>query len=247
MAPTVGCGHVNQRIGRPMTTFREQLSLSRSADAGPWAFAGEVQDNLQFDGQCSFCGETNLRFTFSLSDLAGAGASRICEECLSRGEICVDHEGRSLEGKERRDYLSGLTVRLALRSCREVLRQLMVFTEDAALKEAAVYFDRNVQLSPTHAATVLAALVDTRLGVDPRIFQVRIRSAAHRQEFGDLERSQQLLVWPLLSAGVQKRLMWLGWPHRNMLPRGPGAGGMPTRCGRGMRSFAPSEPSSEPR
>jgi hypothetical protein len=193
-----------------MTTFREQLPRSGSTDAGRWTFAGEVQDNLRFDGQCSFCGETNLRFTFVLSEVAGAGSRGTCQDCLSRGEIRVEHEGPSFEGKKCRDYLRGLTVRLALRSCRDVLRQIMVSTQDAALREAAVYFDRNVQLSPAHAATVLEALVDAQLGVDPRIFQVRIRSAAHRQEFGNLESAQQLLVWPLLSPGVQKRLMCLG-------------------------------------
>lgn len=214
MAPAVGFRHVNQLTGRPMTTFREQLPRSESAGAGRWTFAGEVQDNLRFEGQCSFCSETNLRFTFVLTELVEPRSCGTCQDCLSHGDIRVEHEGRSLEGKERRDHLSGLTVRLALRSCRDVLRRLMAWTEDAALKEATVYFDRNVQLSPTHAATVLGALIDAQLGVDPRIFQVRIRSAAHRQEFGNLDPSQQLLVWPLLSTGVQKRLVWLGLAAR---------------------------------
>jgi hypothetical protein len=205
-----------------MTMFREQLPRSGSAEAGRWIFAGEVHDNLRFDGHCSFCGETNSRFTFVLSEVAGAGTCGTCQDCLAHGDTRVEHEQRGLEGKERRDYLSGLTVRLALRSCRDVLRQLMACTEDAALKAAAVYFDRNIQLSPAHAATVLEALVDARLGVNSRIFQVRIRSAAHRQEFGDLDSSQQLLVWPLFSAGVQKRLVWLGLAapeHASTRPR----------------------------
>jgi hypothetical protein len=223
-----------------MTTYPEQLARSTMVDSGRWAFAGEVDDNLQFNGQCSFCAEQNLRFTFVLSE-SGEGMGSICQACLSQSEISVDHEGRSLTGKGRSDYLNGLTVRAALRSSRDVLRQLMACNADPAMKEAAVYFDRYVQLSPAYAATVLAALADARLGVEPRIFQVRIRSAAHRQEFGNLGRDRKLLVWPLLSAGVQKRLAWLGLAAPEHAPLRPRAESLQPRSGPRQSNFAPRE------
>ena len=202
-----------------MTAFREQQTR-----AIRWTFAGQLQDNLLFDGQCAFCGKPDLRVTFVLSEVTEGGTCQICQECMSHRQIGVEQEGRSLEGKERKDFLGRLSVHLALRSCRDVLRQLLACTEAAALRDAAVYFDRNVQFSPAHAATVVAALTDAKLGVDPRIFEVRMRSVAHRQEFGRLGRRQQLLVWPLLSLAVQDRLVRLGLTGQDDPSRRPRRG-----------------------
>jgi hypothetical protein len=110
-----------------------------------------------------------------------------------------------------------------------VLRDLLAITSDSCLPQVVVYFDRNAQLSPRHAATLFLALASARPDVDPRIFEVQMRSIEHRQEFGRLSESEKLAVWPVLSPTVVKRLIAFGLaPKRHALPQGkrtkPGRG-----------------------
>lgn len=190
------------------------------AEDGQWAFTGEMQDHARFVDKCAWCGKQDLRITFQVRLGDADDTRQTCQACLGHGPFRVEHEGGALDGQERRDHLSELSVRLMHRTCREVVRNLLTYTDDPALQEAAVYFDRNVQLSPARAATLLLALSRSRLGADPRIFEVQIRSSAHRQEFGGLSEREKLAVWPVLSAAIRSRLISLGLaPERYAAPR----------------------------
>ena len=184
-------------------------------DVGQWVFTGQMRDGGRFDDKCAWCEKSDLRITFEVRQDTAADTIQICQACLGHGPFRVEHEGRSLDGQERRDHLSELSVRLMHRTCREVLRNLLTHADDPALQEVAVYFDRNVQLSPGRAATLLLALSSSKLGADPRIFEVQIRSAAHKQEFGCLSEREKLAVWPVLSPAIRNRLISLGFaPER---------------------------------
>src|SRR5687768_16787650 len=126
-------------------------------DMSQWVFTGEMQDHGRFTDTCAWCGKQDLRITFQVRQGDADDTRQTCQVCLGHGPFSVEHEGRALDGQERRDYLSELSVRLMHRTCREVLRNLLTRTDDPALREIAVYFDRNVQLSPGRAATLLLA------------------------------------------------------------------------------------------
>jgi hypothetical protein len=193
-------------------------------DIGQWVFTGEMRDHGRFADKCAWCEKQDLRVTFEVRHDTTDDTRQICQACLGHGAFRVEHEGQALEGQERRDYLSELSVRLMHRTCRDVLRNLLTRTDDPALQEVAVYFDRNVQLSPGRAATLLLALSSSKLGADPRIFEVQIRSSAHKQEFGGLTEREKLAVWPVLSPAIRNRLISLGLaPERYAAPRNANA------------------------
>lgn len=190
------------------------------ADAGQWVFTGEMRDRGRFDGKCAWCEKQDQRITFEVRKGTAEDTSQICPACLGHGPAAVEHEGQAIDGQERRDYLSELSVRLMHRTCREVMRNLLARSDDPTLREVAVYFDRNVQLSPGRAATLLLALSSSTLNADARIFEVQIRSTAHKQEFGSLSEREKLAVWPVLSPAIRKRLISLGMaPERYAAPR----------------------------
>jgi hypothetical protein len=119
------------------------------------------------------------------------------------------------------------------RICRNVLRDLLAATRCSGLPEVVVYFDRNAQLSPRHAATLFLALSSALPDVDPRIFEVQMRSIEHRQEFGRLSEWEKLAVWQVLSPTVRKRLIAFGLaPKRYAMPQGKR-----TKPARGQQSW----------
>lgn len=201
----------------------------RPSDAEQWVFTGDVHDHSRFDGDCAWCDKQDQRLSFEVRHAKVDGSCHICQTCIERAPLRMEQDSRALSVQRWRDHLSGLAVRLTHRTCREVLRNLLARTDDPALQEVAVYFDRNVQLSPGRAATLLLALSRSRLEVDPRIFEVQIRSAAHKGEFAHLSEREKLAVWPVFSVTIQKRLMSLGLaptairsrPHLPEIPRKP--------------------------
>lgn len=199
-------------------------------DAGQWVFTGDMQDRGRFDARCAWCRKADLRITFEVRQAVAEPACHVCQVCLGRGTVQVEHDGRVLEGAERSSHVSELVMRLMHRTCRDVLRDLMARSDDPALPEIAVYFDRNLQLSPGHAATLLLALAKSGLDADPAIFAVQLRSTAHRLEFADLSEREKLALWPVLSPAIRNRLIWLGFaPQRYATPRQPGARLRPAR------------------
>lgn len=190
------------------------------ADAGQWVFTGDIQDHGRFSDKCAWCEKQNIRITFEVRHFGADDPCQICQACLDRRPVRVEHEGRALEGQDRRNFLRALAMRRMHRTCREVLRNLLARSRDPALQEAAVYFDRNVQLSPGRAAAILLALSSSKLDADARIFKVQIRSPAHRQEFGCLSEREKLAVWPVLTPTIRNRLISIGLaPSRHTASR----------------------------
>ena len=204
------------------------ISLPNAGPAGPepdvtsqWELTGGLNGSANFDQRCSNCGRDDLRVIFEVRQTTPGATSGICQQCLGKAPVHVEQAGRTMEGAELRDHLNELAVRVMVRTCRDVLRDLLERRDDNDLREIAVYFDRNAQLSPRRAATVFLAMSSARLAVDPRIFEVQTRSIDHRQEFGRLGEPEKLVVWPVLSPVVRKRLIALGMaPNRYATPQG---------------------------
>ena len=202
--------------------------LTNAEPAGPmpgaathWELTGEVTGSATFDQRCAHCGRDDLRVIFEVRQSTADATCGICQQCLSKAPVPLEQTGRSMEGPELRDHLNEMAVRSMIRTCRDVLRDLLERRDDNDLREIAVYFDRNAQLSPRRAAMLFMALSSARLDVDPRIFEVQTRSTDHRQEFGRLGELEKLVVWPVLSPVVRKRLIALGLaPARHAAPQG---------------------------
>lgn len=175
-----------------------------------WTFTGEVAGHSRRDGICAWCGQTEFCVTFAVRHGVAERTCSICQTCLGQAPLRLEQENRAFSIEEWRDYLSELAVRMLHRTCRTVMRDLLASTDNPALQEVAVYFDRNVQLSPARAATLLLALSNAQMDIDPRIFDIQIRSAAHKQEFAALSDEEKLAVWPVFSTTVQNRLAALG-------------------------------------
>ncbi|HTN62270.1 MAG TPA: hypothetical protein VL147_12075 [Devosia sp.] len=180
-----------------------------SGGASQWAFTGDLRSSARFNQRCSACSRQDLRLTFEVRHETTQATCRICQNCISRGSVAVEQAGRILHGQELRDHITEMAIRVMVRTCREVLRNLLAGKIDNDLLKVAVYFDRNAQLSPRHAATLFLALSDARVGVDAKIFEVHIRSTDHREEFGRLNEREKVAVWQVLSPTVRKRLIAL--------------------------------------
>jgi hypothetical protein len=192
-------------------------------DAAPsrWLFGGQLKIGTSFDQQCSVCGRQDLRLVFEVYAPTSEAACDICENCLGKEAIALEPHGPILQGQALRYHLCEIAVRVMQRTCRDVLRDLLARTSGSDLPEVAAYFDRNAQLSPRRAATLFLALSSAQPEVDPRIFEVQMRSIEHRQEFGRMSEPEKLAVWPVLSPTVRKRLIALGLaPKRYAQPQG---------------------------
>jgi hypothetical protein len=208
---------------------RSPAWVPANAAVGQRIFEGHLKASRSFDQRCSMCGRQDLRLTFEVSTATSEATCDICKNCLGKEAIALGLGGPVLQGQELRHHLNEMAVRVMQRACRDVLSDLLALTRGNGLPEVVVYFDRNAQLSPRHAATLFLALASARPDVDPRIFEVQMRSIEHRQEFGRLSESEKLAVWPVLSPTVRKRLIAFGMaPKRYALPQGrrtkPGRG-----------------------
>jgi hypothetical protein len=208
---------------------RSPAWVAANAGAGQWIFEGHLTGSVSFEQRCSMCDRQDLRLTFEVSTAASEATCDICKDCLGKEAVALGLGGPVLHGQELRYHLGEMAVRVIQRTCRDVLRDLLEITRGSGLPEVVVYFDRNAQLSPRHAATLFLALSRARPDVDHRIFEVQMRSTEHRQEFGRLSEWEKLAVWPVLSPTVRKRLIAFGLaPKRYALPQGkrtkPGRG-----------------------
>ena len=202
--------------------------------ASQWVFTGNLKSSTRFNQQCSTCGRQDLRVTFEVRQVMTKATCGICQNCLSKGSIAVEQDGRVLDGQELRDHLTEMAVRVMVRTCRDVMRDVLARKNDNDLLNVSVYFDRNVQLSPRHAATLFLALSGARVDADARIFEVPIRSIDHREEFGRLNEREKLAVWPVLSPTVRKRLIALKLAPEAYITRG----GARTKPSRGQHNVA---------
>ena len=192
-----------------MNTLEREPARAMPGAASQWIFTGNLTSTARFNQQCSWCGRQDLRVTFEARQAMTEATCGVCQNCLGKQSIAVEQGGRVLHGQELRDHLTEMAVRVMVRTCRDVLRDILARKNDNDLLNVSVYFDRNVQLSPRHAATLFLALSGTRVDADARIFEVPIRSIDHREEFGRLKEREKLAVWPVLSPTVRKRLIAL--------------------------------------
>jgi hypothetical protein len=186
-----------------------------------WRFTWQIKDDVRLSSTCSFCGRTMLRVTYEVT--RGTQVGWICESCVGRYSIGAELDGDRLGPKEARAYAHGLTARLKQQTCHDIIRRVQAAFPDAELEEVAVYFDRNLQLSPHPAARLFAAMVQIGEQTNARVFEIQTRSKAHQQEFGALDDAARRLVWIALSPQQRRRLASLGFaPEGTLIRRGPG-------------------------
>ena len=157
------------------------------------------------------------RLTYEV--IRGEQVAWICASCVGRYNLSAELDGYHIGPRAARSYAHGLTARLKQQTCSDIIRQAQAALPDAELEEVMVYFDRNLQLSPLHAARLFSALVQIGEAANARIFEIQTRSNAHHQEFGDLPDSQRRLVWIALSPQQRRRLASLGFAPEGTLVR----------------------------
>ena len=182
-----------------------------------WRITWMINDDVTLSSTCGFCGRAMQRVTYEVA--RGPEAAWICENCINRYNIAADLDGEPLGPKAARDYAHGLTARLKQQTCLDIIRRVQLALATPELEEAAVYFDRNVQLSPHHAARLFSAMVQLGEETSARVFEVQTRSKLHQQEFGDLADAERTLVWIALSPQQRRRLASLGFAPAGTLVR----------------------------
>jgi hypothetical protein len=217
-----------------MSRFRSSRSCQRGASAQPvpdvselaliqnrftlaelvgspqdWRYTWQIRDDVTLSSACGFCSRALQRVTYEV--VRDANALWICENCVRRYDIGAEIGGEMLGPKAARAYAHGLTARLKQQTCHDLIRRVQATLPDAELEEVAVYFDRNLQLSPQCAARLFATLVQIGEETSARVFEVQTRSKAHQQEFGDLADAERRLVWIALSPQQRRRLASLGF------------------------------------
>lgn len=175
-----------------------------------WIFTGKIEDQGAFIHTCETCSRSGLRTVFVMRDATTGRVRRICKSCFGRKPVPVEVDGFILDSDQRQTVAKNLLARTQTQTCREAIRQVLQHTDDPALAEISAYFDRNLQLSPSRAAKLFPMLKQLRLGVDPSIFEIQIRSLGHKEEFGMLDETEKRSVWPTLSTGVRRRLTAMG-------------------------------------
>jgi hypothetical protein len=189
---------------RTRYTLREDVGNPRE-----WAFTWAIADDVTFSSECGFCGRTEIRLTYEV--VRGPASLWICPLCASRHPVTAILDGHQLDIREARDQVHGLTARLKQRTCQEAIRKVQALLNDPAIDEILAYFERNLQLSPERAARLFAVLPLVSEEIDPSVFDIQTRSAAHQEEFGALEEAARAAVWPALTNVQRKRLAALGF------------------------------------
>lgn len=91
------------------------------------------------------------------------------------------------------------------------MRKYLAHGNDPSLLEVVLCFDRNLKLSPLHAAYLFSLMKTLPETIDRCIFEIQTRSRAHQQEVGALEDSRRSLGRPALALQQQRRLAFLGF------------------------------------
>lgn len=178
-------------------------------DPKEWTFTWEITDDVTLGSACGFCGRSEQRLTYEV--VRGADSHWICQTCVARYPVKGYLDGMQLDPISTRDQVHGLTARIKQQTCQEAIRKLQGLTNDPEIDEILVYFDRNLQLSPRRAARLFAALPLLAEPFDPRVFEIRTRSAEHQSEYGSLDETSRVLVWPALSSVQRRRMIALGY------------------------------------
>jgi hypothetical protein len=199
-----------------------------------WRYTWQIRDDVTLSSTCGFCSRTLQRVTYEV--VRGAQTAWICESCVGRYNIGGQIEGETLGPKAARGYAHGLTARLKQQTCHDLIRRVQAALPEAELEDVAVYFDRNLQLSPQCAARLFTAMVQIGEETSARVFEVQTRSKAHQQEFGALTDAERRLVWIALSPQQWRRLGSLGFaPEGTVIRRSTGR-----RASRGEAELAAS-------
>jgi len=173
-----------------------------------------LMDDVTFGSTCGFCGQSQQRMTYEV--IRDADRLSICQRCA--GRYCLGGElgGAVLDQETIRTQGHGLTARLKQRTCQDIVRKVSAGADDQALLEVALYFDRNLKLSPLHAARLFVAIDATEETIDRRIFEVQTRSKTHQHEFGELDNAARSTVWPALTPQQKRRLASLGFVPKGL-------------------------------
>lgn len=179
-----------------------------------WSFSWTLRDDARFGSTCGFCGQSQQRVTYEI--MRDAQRLWICQRCAGRYCVSGMRDGVVLDKKTVRTHIHGLTARLKQRTCRDTIRKISANAEDHALLEVVPYFDRNLQLSPLHAARLFLAMEALEDPIDRRVFEVQMRSQAHQREFGELDNSARSMVWPALPPLQKRRLTALSFAPKRL-------------------------------
>jgi hypothetical protein len=211
-------------LGHPQPASEFVLARNRYVlredvgDPSKWSYSWQIRDDVTLGSTCDFCGRSTQRLTYEV--VRGEQVAWICPNCVGRYNLGAEIDGYRVGPRAARSYAHGLTARLKQQTCSEIIRRAQVALPDADLEAVVVYFDRNLQLSPLHAARLFAALVQIGEEANARIFEIQTRSNAHHQEFGDLPDDERRLVWIALSPQQRRRLASLGFaPESTLVPR----------------------------
>jgi hypothetical protein len=180
-------------------------------DPKDWCLTWQLSDDTTLSSQCEFCGQQELRITYQVQHVVDGSTRWTCQRCLTRYPVGASLDGVPLSAQDARAQAHHLTARLIQRTCQSVIRSVQAATTCPELEEIVVYYDRNLQLSPTRAARLFSELAQTDLPHDVRVFEVQTRSRAHQCEFGTLSDTDRLTVWPALSPQQRRRLISLGF------------------------------------
>lgn len=179
-----------------------------------WSFSWMLMDDVTFGSTCGFCGQSRQRVTYEI--MRDADRLWICQRCAGRYCLGGMLGGTALDQETIRGQVHGLTARLKQRTCQDIVRKVSAGTDDQALVEVALYFDRNLQLSPLHAARLFLAIEALEECIDRRVFEVQTRSQAHQHEFGELDNVARSIVWPALTPQQKRRLASLGFAPKGL-------------------------------
>ena len=198
-----------------MTGSRLRYSLDAAIGRPQdWFFSWMLMDDVTFGSTCGFCGQSRQRISYEIK--RDADRLWICQRCAGRYCLGGMLDGAPLDQKTIRGQVHGLTARLKQRTCQNIVRKVSAGADDQALLEVALYFDRNLQLSPLHAARLFLAIEALEEPIDRRVFEVQTRSQAHQHEFGELDNAARSIVWPALTPQQKRRLASLGFAPKGV-------------------------------
>lgn len=198
-----------------MTGSRLRYSLDAAIGRPQdWSFSWVLMDDVTFASTCGFCGQSQQRVTYEI--MRDADRLWICQRCAGRYCLGGMLDGVVLDQETIRGQVHGLTARLKQRTCQDIVRKVSAGADDPALLEVALYFDRNLQLSPLHAARLFLAIEALEEPIDRRVFEVQARSQAHQREFGELDNAARSIVWPALTPQQKRRLTSLGFAPKGV-------------------------------
>lgn len=186
-----------------------------------WSFTDETEDHEEPVETCQLCDQEQLRYHFKIRNAFTHHSLWVGSHCILKFGLSIFERGRKLSPTEAKRKLARLTEKMHQDSCVRALRAVLAEEENAVLKGALDYYEKNKFLTPKQAWVVLWRLKTHGINHNPTFFTVRLKRDQHKYDLRTMAPERVHLIWPALSTAQKRMAVEMGHQPPEQLGPGP--------------------------